>query len=362
MQTFINLPPLLESATAKILADSSTLEVHTHARLLHERYMKPDRSDRSPHLRNAKDMIAYLGLRFPATYAQITSALLQIQERMPGWKPKNMLDLGCGPGTGIFAATTIWPSITQASAIDQEKYFISLGKELMYESKLYIDVSWSNESIARWIETPHTHPYDLIIVANVLNELSTDTKNKLLVALTLMNNGVVLFLEPGTQQGFEIIQSVTEKIANTKRLIAPYINNTFIKSQNYWIHFSQRFLRPEFQRRVRQSMRETPLPASNWEESKFSYVAFGDTLERSQPYAVCIGPAELYHGYLMLPLLTAYGIEKVKIMKRHKTQYRFGKNLTWGETIMNASDITYTPYSLNASDRIKHHVIEPQTL
>lgn len=362
MQTFINVPPLLESAIAKILADSNTLEMHTHAKLIHDRYMKPDRSNRSPLLRNAKDMIAYLSLRFPATYAQIASALLQIHERLPAWQPKRILDLGCGPGTGIFAATSLWPSITHATALDQEKYFISLGKELVFESKQICDISWSNESIAHWVDISNTDSYDLVIVANVVNELSTDTKNKLLDMLAHMKNGVVLLLEPGTQQGFEIIQSAAGKISPDQPLIAPYIQNTYIKSDSYWIHFPQRFKRPEFQRRVRQSMRDTSLPSSDWEETKFTYVAFGNTPTTLQPYALCIGSVELYHGYLMLPLLTAYGIEKVKIMKRHKTQYRFGKNLTWGETIMNASDITYTSYSLNASDRIKHHVIEPQTL
>lgn len=345
MQTFINLPPALSDATAAIVADTNPREIHTKAKQLHGRYMQPEKRERSPLVRSAKDMIAYLSLRFPATYAQITSALSQVQERIPDWQPKTMLDLGCGPGTGIHAAKTIWPGIARATAIDQEKYFLSLGKELMYESKLDIDVNWIQQSIALWTETADDETYDLVIVANVINELSGDSKNKLLDVLSRMKVGVVILLEPGTQNGFDMIQSSAEKIAQKKTLLAPYINSSFIKSEKYWIHFSQRFIRPEFQRRVRQSMRENDLAASDWEDSKYCYAAFGDVAATVRPYAVCIGSTELYHGYLMLPILTKDGVKKVKIMKRHKEQYRFGKNLKWGETIKNKTQLLHTQTS-----------------
>jgi hypothetical protein len=212
----------------------------------------------------------------------------------------------------------------------------------MSGSKLDVDVNWIQQSISRWIEDAEDETYDLVIVANVVNELSGDTKKQLLQALTRMKVGVVIILEPGTQHGFEVIQSSAELIAKSKPLIAPYINNTFIKSEKYWIHFAQRFTRPEFQRRVRQAMRESDEMASDWEETKFSYVAFGDEPVSVQPYAVSIGEVERYHGYLQLPLLTALGVEKAKIMKRHKEQYRFGKSLAWGETIEDVSLIVHT--------------------
>ena len=341
VQTFINLPPLLSEATAAVVADTNPKDVHTHAKNLHGRYMAPERKEKSPLLRNAKDMLAYLSLRFPATYAQITSALLQVQERIPNWQPKTMLDLGCGPATGIHAAKSVWPTITRATAIDQESFFLTLGKELMHGAKLDIEVNWIQQSVSRWSETANDETYDLVIVSSVINELSGETKNKLLDVLTRMKVGVVILLEPGTQHGFEIIQSCAERVARDSTLIAPYINNTFIKSENYWIHFSQRFTRPEFQRKVRQAMREGDEKASDWEDSKYCHVAFGDVVAERMPYAVTIGSIERYHGYLIVPLLTAKGIEKVKVMKRHKEQYRFGKNLAWGETITNPSELNF---------------------
>ena len=346
LQTFINLPPLLSEATAAVVADTNPREVNTHAKNLHGRYMQPERREKSPLLRSNKDMLAYLSLRFPATYAQITSALLQVQERIPNWQPKTMLDLGCGPATGIHAAKSVWPTIARATAIDQESYFLTLGKELMHGSKLNLEVNWIQQSVSRWSETADDETYDLVIVSSVINELSGDTKNKLLDVLTRMKVGVVILLEPGTQHGFEIIQSCAERVAQDRKLIAPFIDNTFIKSESYWIHFSQRFTRPEFQRRVRQAMREGDEKASDWEDSKYCYVAFGSVTVEHMPYAVTIGSIERYHGYLIVPLLTAKGIEKVKVMKRHKDQYRFGKNLAWGETITNPSELYFDKPSI----------------
>lgn len=332
MQTFTNLPTPLSHAVSKTLSDVNTRVVLAHAQSLHDRYMTPSPDHKSPILRGPNDMLAYLSLRFPATYAQIYAALSQIKERIPDWQPKSVLDLGAGPATGIFAAYGVWPTITSSTAVDQEQYFLSLGSHLFHDSKTPVNVNWQKKRIDQWIqESPGS--YDLIIVANVLNELPTGLKHEFLEKLSHIKNAVIVLLEPGTRHGYEIIQSATKKIIPTAPLIAPYIENNFIESQKYWILFSQRFIRPEFLRLVRQSMRDSDLMASDWEETKYSYVAFGDISVTHQPYAVCIGPVERYHGYLQLPALTKNGVEKIKVMKRHKELYSFAKNIKWGETI-----------------------------
>lgn len=333
MQTFINLPLPIEDSVAAILSRSTPHELATDAKHLHERYMARDTQKRETFIQSPSDMLAYLSLRFPATYAQIYSALTQIQERLPQWRPKTVLDLGCGPGTGIWAAKTLWPDITTAIGIDTEKYFLSLGEEIRYGAKLSMNLTWINKNILNWIETSKTEVYDLIIVANVLNELSEIVIERLLSQLSLSSSGVILMLEPGTSVGYQIIQSVAEQLSQKEQIIAPYVNNTFRRSDDYWVHFPQRFTRPEFQRRVRQSMRESTLMASDWEETKFSYIAWGNLPVTKKFWGQCIGKPEVQKGFLMLPLLTEEGVIKAKIFKRYKQSYRFAKNLHWGEMI-----------------------------
>ena len=306
--------------------------------------MKEDKERNSTYLKGPKDMLAYLSLRFPATYAQLMGALSQVKERMHNWQPKNVLDLGCGPATGMFAAKEVFPSITTAMGIDRERYFLSIGEELLYESKLDMKATWEQKTIPSFLDTPVAEKYDLIIVANVLNELTVELREQLMQKLIECSSGMVLLLEPGNNRGSQIIQKVAQDLSEQKQtLIAPYLNNTFVKKEDFWIHFPQRFIRPEFQRRIRQSMRESELMASDWEEAKYSYLAFGNLPVENTMYGMCVGAVQKYHGYITLPVLNETGIEDIKVMKRHKEQYRLAKEIRWGESIENKSDLVFMP-------------------
>src|SRR5712675_2421634 len=53
---------------------------------------------------------AYVVTRFPATFAAVASVLGDIKQRMPGFEPASLLDLGAGPGTATWAASGGFPS------------------------------------------------------------------------------------------------------------------------------------------------------------------------------------------------------------------------------------------------------------
>ncbi len=302
------------------------------AKELHERYMQ-GANPIQPNIQKPEDCIAYLALRFPATFAQIVSALSQINERIPAWKPKSVLELGCGPGTGLFAAKTVWPSIKTATGLDTEQLFLSLAEEIHYDSKMNLDVTWVKSTVLKWIAAEDKVSYDLIIVANVLNELTDEEHERLIQKISQRSSGVVVLLEPGTAYGFSIIQKAARAVAPMHHLITPYINNSFVASDEYWIHFSQRFQRPEFQRRIRQSMRDSSLMASDWEDAKYSYVAWGNIPEEKPIWGVCIGKVEKLKGFLTIPVLTAEGIVNARVLKRNKAEYNYVKAIRWGEVL-----------------------------
>src|SRR5688572_19795566 len=62
-------------------------------------------------VRSDTDVLAYLVYRMPATYTVIEAALLATAELRPGWQPRTVLDLGSGPGTAMWAAVGVWPSV-----------------------------------------------------------------------------------------------------------------------------------------------------------------------------------------------------------------------------------------------------------
>lgn len=332
LQTFVNLPPLISESVSRILLRSDARLLSLQAKELHERYMQ-GANPLQPNIQKPTDCIAYLALRFPATFAQIASALSQIQERIPGWEPKSVLELGCGPGTGIWAAKSVWKSIRTATGVDKEQLFLTLAEEIQYDAKMQIDITWVKSTLIKWETAEDNTKYDLIIVANVLNELMEEERASLIEKITSRSSGVVLILEPGTTVGYSIVQPAARKLAETEHLIAPYIHNTFAESSEYWIHFSQRFQRPEFQRRIRQSMRESPLMASDWEDAKYSYVAWGNVASQKTIWGQCIGKIEKLKGFLTIPVLTADGVVNARVLKRNKSEYNFVKTIRWGELL-----------------------------
>lgn len=85
-------------------------------------------------------------------------------------------------------------------------------------------------------------------------------------------------------------------------------------------------------------MRDSSLMASDWEDSKYSYVAIGKIPAEVLPWGRCVGPVKLMNGYLEVPILTKDFLKEIKIMKRHRSQYIFAKKLKWGQIILREED------------------------
>lgn len=340
MQTFVNLPENISHAISQILTQQQNADWIKKALELHERYMVGKKEINDSFIQDFSDALAYLALRTPATYAQIHSALLSILELVPSWKPKTLLDIGSGPGTGVWAASSLFSGLESATCIEQDKNFISLGKQILSNSKFQVPISWRQQDIRYGIEG--TSYYDVIIIANVLNELSVSEGEKLIGHALNACKGILLILEPGTPFGGSIVNSAAKKLHHAGVLLAPYIKNSFVQNDSYYLHFPQRFIRPEFQKRIRQRARDDSLASSNWEEAKYSYVAISKFPSEVSLFGRCVGQAKLQKGFLEIPILTKEEIINQKVLKRYKKQYTYAKNLKWGELLMHKEDIVYS--------------------
>ena len=331
-QTFANLPSNIDVAIRGILSQEAGADWVKRASILHEQYTnRSSDKQKKRFVFDKVDSLAYLALRAPATYAQIYSTLLALKEVLPSWQPKTMLDIGSGPGTGVWAAQNVWPELTEAVCIDRNKEFISLGKYILSQAHIPIVTTWQLQDLQRIEETEKQ--FDLIIVANVLNELNVGDGEKLLGRAFNMCRGMMIVVEPGTPFGSSIVASVAKKFANAGTLLAPYIENSFVEKKEYWLHFPQRFIRPEFTRRIRQHMRDSSLMASDWEEAKYSYVAISKIPGENTVWGRCVGPVRVQKGFLEVPILTKDEIVQMKVMKRDKEKYAAIKALAWGDLI-----------------------------
>lgn len=351
MRTFINLPQKISDVISGILSNQKENDWILRAKKLHDRYIS--REQNGIYINDSLNALAYLSLRIPATYAQIYSAFLQVQEMIPSWNPKSLLDIGSGPGTAVWAANDIWTGLKKAKCIDKDKNLLSIGDEIAKKTSISVDISWERGDIREMSE--HENKYELVVIANVLNELTLSQQENLLKKAFDQCNGVLIIIEPGTSIGIDIIQKVSKTFIGKANLLAPYINNSLPPDSETWIHFSQRFIRPEFQRRIRQYMRDSSLMASGWEDSKYAYLATGKIFPEVMIWGRCIGPVKKQKGYLEIPVLTKDEIKQIKILKRNKKEYNFAKNLKWGEVIKNANDVMDNITTIIQNNLLKQH-------
>jgi ribosomal protein RSM22 (predicted rRNA methylase) len=337
--TFANIPKHLEAAIATMLESIDIKQLVKRAEVLHYRYMHGDKGDKQSYVHTYSEALAYLALRVPATYAQIFGAFSAVKEiSRSTWEPKKLLDIGSGPGTGVWAAHAIWPGLETATCIDVNKDFLLQGNTLVQEMELPVDISWKQHDVTSGIQ--EVKLYDIVLVANVLNELTVAQRMRLLEQAFDRCKGVVVILEPGTQVGNDIVQAAARQFAK-EYMIAPYVQNRFVSDPKTWIHFVQRFNRPEFARRIRQHMRDSQLMASDFEDAKYTYVAIAKLPSADTSWGRVIGPTKIQKGFLEIPILTATGIVQQKVLKRHKTHYQFAKSMRWGQLIARSEDLVY---------------------
>src|SRR5262245_251325 len=69
-------------------------------------------------IRSADDALAYALARLPATYAATATVLAEAARLAPTFQPASLLDAGCGPGGGSWAARETWTSLRDVTWLD----------------------------------------------------------------------------------------------------------------------------------------------------------------------------------------------------------------------------------------------------
>src|SRR5215211_2369193 len=104
------LPGELNAAIAHMLHGVPAKSLARSVQALSTHYRGGDRRDQRA-ISSETKVLAYLTYRLPATYTAVTAALAAITERRPDLQPKGVLDAGAGPGTAMWAAAEVWPSV-----------------------------------------------------------------------------------------------------------------------------------------------------------------------------------------------------------------------------------------------------------
>lgn len=270
------------------------------------------------------DAAAYAAFRLPATFAALHAALKQTAALLPGWQPETLLDVGAGPGTAMWAARAVWPSISRVSLIERDTHMIALGRRLAAESSAapLRDAHWRQADI---LEATDLGRHDLVIASYVIGELKRQRIPALVERLWAATAGTLVLLEPGTTPGFAQVRELREQlIALGGSLVAPCPHvGTCPMSGTDWCHFAARLSRSRLHRQVKSG-------DLSYEDEKYSFVSFSRLPGAGIPGRVVRHPL-IRSGHVHLRLCTPDGLSDRIVSRRHGDVFRRARDLAWGD-------------------------------
>lgn len=323
----IALPAELRGAIAQALEGVSETRWLNTARALSEQYRALDDIGAAPAVRTRLDALGYAALLMPATYAQLYGAMKAAAERIPSWAPETMLDMGSGPGTALWAATTCWPSLRDLTAWEREPALIALGRDFARAS--------TNPALrsTRWVQRMLQAPvergvrFDLVVLGHVLGEIPPDERSTVVTTAWRITRGMLLIVEPGTPVGFAVVRAARDQLlADGALTIAPCAHDRPCPLIDDWCHFPQRLRRPEFQRRAR----DAPSP---WEDAKYSYAALARFPPERPVWGRVIREPTFNKAYAEVLISSRDGVLRHRALKRDRDAFKWVKHLEWGQTL-----------------------------
>jgi len=319
----VELPDELSEALAKQFQGISGRQLGRTTRDLSARY-RTGVPAAAPVARSDSDVVAYAAYRMPATYAADVAALAALREQREGWNPRTMLDLGTGLGSGAWAATRVWPSIEQITALDAQSRMIAVGRELARTAShpALRSVEW----VHRDVVVAHVEGrYDLVLLSYVLGELNPARIEELIDRAWDVTDGALGVIEPGTPAGYaRVILARDRLVAGGGFPVAPCPHDPpCAMGDEDWCHFSVRLPRSKMHRAAKGG-------TLGYEDEKFSYVAVSRAAV-ARTYSRVLRHPRVRGGHIYLQLCTPEGPRTVVISKRDKELYNRARKAAWGD-------------------------------
>lgn len=280
----------------------------------------------STYIDSDQERISYLATRMPATFAALRKVFSIICET-GSFSIKSMLDLGSGPGTGLWAASEFFSELNTAILIEKDRAWEIIGKQLLQKGKPQsgFHISWCLENMSELEIFPSA---DLVILSYSIGELPQMVVERTIEKGFHSARELFVVIEPGTPLGFKRIVSVREQIlAQGGYLVAPCTHALKCPiSENDWCHFSTRLNRSNIHRKVKDV-------SLGYEDEKFSFIAFSKKPQMTSGSRIVRHP-EVHSGHIQLTLCSEGKIEKKVFSRKLKDVYQVIKKATWGDTIV----------------------------
>src|SRR5438445_1523858 len=151
-------------------------------------------------IRSETDALAYALARMPATYAAITASLNALVDIRPDFSPKNLLDVGAGPGTATWAAAETFPSLQRFILLDANDALRALALGLVTDSFRLRDVSYERGEARATLTGADAA--DLVVASYMIGEIGDGERRALAELMWEKTRDTLLVVEPRTPAGY----------------------------------------------------------------------------------------------------------------------------------------------------------------
>jgi ribosomal protein RSM22 (predicted rRNA methylase) len=275
-------------------------------------------------IRDRADALAYALVRLPATYAAASVVLAEARRMAPGFAPVSLLDAGCGPGGGSWAAVQTWPSLEAVTWLDASDPFLDLAAELAGEGPLGRAVRRKGD-----LGADVAAAADLVLASYALAEVPHPRQTDVVERLWQASAGVLALVEPGTPDGYARILAARDVLIRAGAAIlapCPHTAACPLVAPD-WCHFSVRL--PRSRDHLIAKAAEVP-----FEDERFAY------LVAARPHVVArprtprvLAPPRLGKAGVALKLCTEAGVEARLVARRDKAAHAIARRLDWGDAL-----------------------------
>jgi ribosomal protein RSM22 (predicted rRNA methylase) len=278
------------------------------------------------------DALAYAFTRMPATYAATIAVLEELRDALPAFAPRNVLDVGAGPGTASFAAAAAFASISEFRLVDANACLRELALTLLAGAEheaLRRVADCRAYRLGDALALPgEVEPADIVIASYVAGEIADRELERFAQALWAATAGALAIIEPGTPAGYARIMRVREELIAAGAHVAapcPHARACPLHAPD-WCHFAQRLPRSRDHLRIKGA--EVP-----YEDERFSYVVLSRIAARAIEARV-LAPPKISKSAATAKLCTDGGVVIDTAARRDSDAYRRRKSWRWGESVV----------------------------
>ena len=320
----MTLPDTLQAALEARLAGVPQAELVAAAEKISLRYR--ERQSAGQYIQTPAEALAYAVARMPATYAAVFQALGYSLAclKEPLAEPVSLADFGAGTGAAAWAASELLP-LHSVLCLEYAGVMRQLGEAFMRgQRRRFPSVLWRQWDMTR---DEITFQPDVIIASYAVNELRQDQQLETAEKLWQAAGKLLLFVEPGTPEGFGVIMRIRKRLLEKgAHILAPCPQAQECPLlQGDWCHFTCRVQRSRLHKLAKGGV-------SPFEDEKYTYLAVSKKEDFPCQARVLRHPY-IGKGYVKLNLCTQQGLVQQTFTKKDGLQYKAAKKAGCGDAI-----------------------------